>query len=73
MSAPKNLEQIKKKVDSEFLQLEDVNGSAIKVKDNEYFIVIYVKKITPSLKQIIPKEIDGIEVCIEEIGEVKAL
>jgi len=73
MNNPKKIEQIKKKLDSEFLQLEDVIGSAIKMKDNYYYIVIYVKKMNSKLKQIIPKEIDGIKVCIEEIGEIRAL
>jgi hypothetical protein len=67
------LKQIKKKVDAKFLPLEGVNGSAIKMKDNEYCIVIYVKKINPDLKRVIPKEIDGVGVCIEEMGEIKAL
>ena len=69
----KKLEQIKKKIDSEFLHLQDVNGTAIKMKDNEYVIVIYVKKINTVLKQIIPEEMDGIKVYIEEIGEVHPL
>ena len=73
MNDTKRLKQIKKKVDAKFLQLEGVNGSAIKMKDNEYCIVIYVKKITSSLKEVIPEEIDGVGVCIEEIGEIKAL
>lgn len=67
------LEQIKKKIDSKFLQLEGINRSAIKVKDNEYYIVIYVKELTSHLRKIIPKEIEGVRIKIEEIGEIKPL
>ncbi len=73
MDDTKNIEEIKKKLDPELLQLEEVNGSAIKMRDDKYCIVIYVKKTNSTLKRVIPKEIDGIEVCIEEIGEVTAL
>jgi hypothetical protein len=73
MGGTKKLERIKKKIDSKFLSLKGINGTAIKMKDNEYVIVVYVDKINPTLKQIIPEETDGVKVCIEEIGEIKTL
>jgi len=73
MNDIKKIEEIKKKIDSEFLRLEGINGSAIKMRGNKWYIVIYVKNVTSTLKQIIPKEVDGIEICTEEIGEVTAL
>jgi uncharacterized protein involved in exopolysaccharide biosynthesis len=73
MNEIKKLEKIKKKIDSKFLHLQDVKGTAIKMKDNKYVIVIYVKKIDPVLKQAIPEEMEGIKVYIEEIGEVRPL
>lgn len=73
MNDIKKIEEIKKTIDSKFLRLEGINGSAIKMRGNKWYIVIYVKKINSTINQIIPKEVDGIEICAEEIGEVITL
>ena len=72
MSEVKKL-QIKEKID--FLKYPNVVGFSNKVKDNK--ITVYVSKKVPErelkLGDVLPSFVEGIEIKVVEIGEVRAL
>ena len=58
--------------EAEPMKIENVTGIGIGEIDGEQVIAVYVTKLTPEIKQKIPKELEGWKVIIEEVGEVEA-
>ena len=67
------IEDVKKRHEAELMKIKDVVGVAIGEKDGKPCLVVYVAKVSPGLREAIPKQIEGVEVSIEESGEFVAL
>lgn len=69
------IESVKLKLEKQLLQLPDVIGVGIGEKAEKMVIKVYVTSRVPNslAKQTIPTSLDGYEIDIEEIGEVKSL
>ncbi len=55
------------------MRLKGVVGIGVGKKNDEFCIVVCVEKRTPDLMKALPKELDGYEVVVEEVGKIKAL
>jgi hypothetical protein len=66
-------EDVKKRHEAELMKIKDVEGVAIGEKDGKTCLVVYVAKDSPRLREAIPRQIEGVEVRIEESGEFVAL
>ncbi|MDL1955995.1 MAG: hypothetical protein LWW95_02935 [Candidatus Desulfofervidus auxilii] len=68
------IEEIKNKYESKFMAIDGVVGVGIgKTKDGVSCIKVYVKEKTTEIEKLIPNKVEGINVEIEEIGEISAL
>lgn len=59
---------VKKKFEPYLMGIKGVKGVAVNGS-----IVVYVEKATPELLQVIPKEVDGVQVRVKETGRVSLL
>lgn len=68
------IEDVKSRYGDQLLSKEGVVGIGIgETATKEPCIKVYVKERSPKVEEVIPKELEGYPVEIEEIGEVKAL
>lgn len=68
-----HIEEIRKKYENILLSINEVVGVGIGLsKDNKPCIKVSLIKRTPKLEKMIPKELEGIRVEVEEVGEVIA-
>jgi ABC-type Na+ efflux pump permease subunit len=69
-----SIEDVISRYDDQLLSQEGVVGVGTgETSTGEPCIKVYVIEKTPELEEVIPKELEGYTVEIEEIGEVKAL
>lgn len=70
-----SIESVKRKLEKQLLQLPNIIGVGIGEKAKKMVIKVYVNSRIPnsSAEQTIPKTLDGYEIEIEEIGDVKSL
>jgi len=60
--------RIKKKYEEYLLGIKGVTGVGVNGS-----IVVYVEKLTPELRKVLPKDIEGIPVRIKEVGRIKII
>lgn len=52
---------------------EGINGVAVEeLQNGEEYIALYIRKLTPSIQQVVPRELDGYPVRLVEVGEIYA-
>lgn len=68
----KTIEQVLKEHTPEIMSVSGVVGTAQGLCDDAPCIKVYVAELTPELEKMLPDEIDGYMVKIEETGEFKA-
>lgn len=64
--------QVKLQYESEWMELEGVVAVGIGLIENNTGIIISVKSTPESIRQLIPAEIDGVPIRVEESGEISA-
>lgn len=68
------VKEIKKKYEKEWLSINDVVAVGIgNVSSRQVGLIISVIKDTKKIRRKIPHQIDGIDIKIQETGEIKAL
>ena len=68
------IEDVKRRYDDQLLSKEGVVGVGIgETTIGEACIKVYIKEKSPKVEKVIPKELEGYKVEIEEVGEIKAL
>ncbi len=68
------IEDVKNRYEDQLLGQEGVVGIGTgKTSTGEMCIKVYIIEKTPKVKVVIPKELEGYKVEIEEVGEIKAL
>ena len=72
--AKSSIEDVKNRYEEQLFGKEGVVGIGIgETSTGKPCIKVYVKEKTPKVEGVIPKELEGYTVEMEEIGEVKAL
>jgi len=54
------------------LALEEVVGVGLGVREGKVCILVFVRHLTKNLEKVLPKRIEGVDVVIEEVGEIRA-
>lgn len=54
------------------LALEEVVGVGLGVREGKVCILVFVRRFTKNLEKVLPKRIEGVDVVIEEVGEIRA-
>ena len=68
------IEDVKNRYEDQLLGQEGVVGVGTgKTLTGEMCIKVYIIEKTPKVEGVIPKELEGYKVEIEEVGEIKAL
>jgi hypothetical protein len=68
----KRIEEVQEEIEKELMQLNDITSIYISEKNNKSIIKVGVKKMTPEITKVIPKEKDGYNIVVEETGELTA-
>ena len=68
------IEDVKSRYEEQLLGKEGIVAVAIgATTTGEACIKVQIKKKSPKVEKVIPKELEGYKVEIEEVGEIKAL
>lgn len=52
---------------------DGINGIAVEALPNgKQYIAVYVRKITPSVRRVVPPKVDGYPIRLVEVGEISA-
>jgi hypothetical protein len=65
----KKIEEVQKIVEKDVLGLGDVTGVYIGEKDNKESIIVNVKKMSPNTRKLIPRQVEGYNIEVEDVGE----
>lgn len=68
-----SLNDVRLRWDLKLMKLDGVLGVAEGERDGKACIVVYVAKVSKSIMEQIPKQIEGFLVRVEESGEFRAL
>jgi hypothetical protein len=65
----RRIDEVREEIEKELFQLNDVTSIST---DDPNIIKVGVKKMTPDVAKLIPKEKDGYRIIVEETGELEA-
>jgi hypothetical protein len=65
-------EEVLSKNENRLMSIPGVNGVGISESNGQIVISVMVKSLTPELKAQLPKDLDGVPVKVDVIGEVNA-
>lgn len=68
----RRIEEVQEEIEKELLPISDITSIYIGEKNNKSIIKVGVKKMTPDITKVIPREKDGYEIEVEETGELSA-
>lgn len=67
-----NVEQVMARNESQLMSIPGVTGIGISESGGQTVICIMVIELTPELKAQLPKQLEGVPVKIDVVGEVNA-
>jgi hypothetical protein len=68
----KSIEEAQREVEEEAMKLKEVTAVYIGQENNKSVIKVGVEKFDPNLINVLPKQIDGYQVIVEETGKFEA-
>lgn len=72
LSVPGRADEVKQRHEEELMRIPGVVGVGVGQCDEQACIKVFLERQTPELAGIIPDELEGVQVELEEIGRVSA-